>query len=178
MWVLVPMTPCTLLSRPAITSLSCSCSRTRTMAMRSASPATEYTSDTPSSSAMAWATSGMRSTSALTRTMAVITRPLYRRRPGGWLGRRDEPRDGAACHGVGLEGCAGTTRAAHRARPLPVEVDEADPGSLQPAQDLLRLLGNGGRRRPGGGEHHLRAGTGGLDVGHGVGTSRRDGAGG
>src|SRR5688572_27957418 len=43
------------------------------MAIRSACPAAEYTTITQQSSAMAWATSGMRSTSALMSTMAEIT---------------------------------------------------------------------------------------------------------
>src|SRR4029453_14267093 len=83
MCVSVRATPSTLLSRSAMTSASCSWSRTRTMAMSSASPVTEYTSVTPSSSAMPWPTSGMRSTSQLTRTMAVITGRLNYRYASG-----------------------------------------------------------------------------------------------
>src|SRR5688572_14771983 len=47
-----------------------SCSATRTMATRSNSPATEYTSDTPGISAMAWAASGISSISHWIRATA------------------------------------------------------------------------------------------------------------
>ena len=58
---------------PAITSASCSCSATRTTAMRSTSPAQEYTSATLSRSAMACAASPIRSAAARTSAIAVIT---------------------------------------------------------------------------------------------------------
>src|SRR5438132_14408576 len=51
-----------------------SCSETRTMATRSNSPATEYTSVTPSCSAMACAASGISSISHCTRTSAWTIR--------------------------------------------------------------------------------------------------------
>jgi hypothetical protein len=50
-------------------------SRTRSIAMRSMSPVTEYTSLTPSRAATCCAISGMRATSALMNTMAVIMSP-------------------------------------------------------------------------------------------------------
>ena len=58
-----------------MTSAIWSNSRTRTIAIRSTSPATEYTSLTPSMSAISCATSGIRSDSTATMTIAVITPP-------------------------------------------------------------------------------------------------------
>ena len=57
MWVSVDSTPSTLLIRPGITSARSSWLDTRTMTTRSTDPATEYTSVTPSTSAIASATS-------------------------------------------------------------------------------------------------------------------------
>src|SRR3954447_16767284 len=130
-----------------MTSARSSCSRTRTTATRSTSPVTEYTSLTPSSSAIAWAASGMRATSVSTRTMAVITAGLLLARgssrslvatcavngPGGRRGGR-----------LGSEPGPGTGGAVQRRRPLPVEVDQAHAGLLEPREDLLGLLGVGG----------------------------------
>src|SRR5215207_1172213 len=55
---------------PGITTARSSCSATRTIATRSNSPATEYTSETPSMSAIAWAASGISSISHWIRTTA------------------------------------------------------------------------------------------------------------
>src|SRR5271165_5700324 len=76
MWVSVCVTPGTLFSRPGMTSASSSCARTRTMATMSNSPVTEYTSLTSGILTIISATSGIRWISALTRTIAVITRCL------------------------------------------------------------------------------------------------------
>src|SRR5581483_6030880 len=73
MCVSVCVTPGTLFRRPGMTSASSSCCRTRTIATRSNSPVTEYTSLTSGICTMTSATSGMRWTSARTRTIAVIT---------------------------------------------------------------------------------------------------------
>src|SRR5256885_14528822 len=51
-----------------------SCDGTRTTATRSYSPATEYTSETPSMSAIAWAASGMLSISHPISTTALTIR--------------------------------------------------------------------------------------------------------
>src|SRR5687768_3158141 len=48
--------------------------------------------------------------------------------------------------------------AGNRAAPLAVDLDQPDAGRLQPAQDLLGLLGGGGRGRAGGGPHGLGRG--------------------
>jgi hypothetical protein len=77
MCVSVASTPGTLERLPAMTSAIWSNSRTRTIAIRSTSPATEYTSLTPSTSAIACATSGILSASTDTITIAVITRRGY-----------------------------------------------------------------------------------------------------
>ena len=57
---------------------------------------------------------------------------------------------------------------ADRAGPLAVDVDEPDARGLQPAQDLLGLLGGRGGRRPGTRQHGLGAGAQGGDVLAGV----------
>jgi len=70
--VVVCRTPGTLDSRPATTSAIRSKSGTRTIAIRSTSPATEYTSLTPSRSAISAAMSGIRSGSTEIMTIVVI----------------------------------------------------------------------------------------------------------
>lgn len=99
-----------------MTSANSSCWRTRTRAIKSASPATEYTSVTPSRSAICWATSGMESTSTLMRTMAVIT-------PGSLVEL-----------GVNREGTGDGQG------PLALDLNQANPGTLQPLQYHLALL--------------------------------------
>ena len=47
-------------------------------------------------------------------------------------------------------------RPAHRTAPLALDVHQTDPVRLQPAQDLLRLLGGGGRRQGGPGRDRQR----------------------
>ncbi len=118
---------------------------------------------------MASAASGIRATSALTNTMAVNMDPRYRRRlepgspapgaqPGSACGsvlegsdrvaRRTAP---ALCREAFTASWRATWRAAplHRAGPLALEMDQTHPGLLEPSQDLLGLLGGGGRCRPG-----------------------------
>ena len=126
---------------------------------------------------MPWPTSGMRSTSQLTMTMAVITGRLnYRHgcavgraaagqrewvdRPqpaAGWVDGRNPTaqhgRSGSTVAGrrVSAPGarraCAG---AADRAGPRAVHLDDPHAGCLEPAQDDLGLLrrGRGGRAGP------------------------------
>lgn len=72
MWVVVRTTPSTLSMPEVTTSAMCAWSRTRTIAIRSTSPAQEYTSATPSVSARACAVSGMREFCAWIITIAVI----------------------------------------------------------------------------------------------------------
>src|SRR5262249_50576038 len=73
MCVSVWVTPGTRFSVPGMTLSSSSWARTRTMATRSNSPVTEETSLPGGIWATAPAVSGMRATSALTRTIAVTT---------------------------------------------------------------------------------------------------------
>src|SRR5580692_3340734 len=79
MCVSVWVTPATLLTPPGMTSASCSCVRTRTIATRSNSPVTEYTSLTSGIWTSSAAISGIRFTSAFTRTIAVTTGRLLRK---------------------------------------------------------------------------------------------------
>src|SRR5690242_14002888 len=107
---------------------------------------------------MASATSGMRATSALTNTMAVITsrtlsRRLVHRRELAALGERHQ-REPGLVDGVVHGEVPGRPR--DRAGPLPFDVDETDAGGLQPAQHLLGLLGGGGGHRAGAGADGLR----------------------
>src|SRR4029453_2697473 len=97
---------------------------------------------------MPWPTSGMRSTSQLTMTMAVITGRLNYRYAGG------RGRPSAAHREVTVErrDVAGPTvveQHPHPAGPADgtgpraVQLDDPHPGGLQPAQDDLGLLGRG-----------------------------------
>src|SRR5487761_484607 len=94
MCVSVWVTPGTLLTPPGMTSASSSCALTRTIATRSNSPVTEYTSLIWGICASSAAISGMRWTSAFTRTIAVTTGRLLRSSSGlerssaGYLGER------------------------------------------------------------------------------------------
>src|SRR5579875_1980802 len=106
----------------------------------------------PSISEISWATSGMRCTSALIITIAEImqcslaTWSCRGAAPPAPAGRLVEARDLRPRDCV-VEQRLGTDRPADRADPDPVDVHDAHPGLLQPAQDLLRLLGNGGGDR-------------------------------
>src|SRR4051794_5061428 len=148
-----------------MTSASSSCKFTRTTATRSTSPLTEYTSLTPSSSAIAWAASGIRATSVSTRTMAVITAGSLRVGPGSL------ERPGARR----LEAVPRAEGAVQRCRPLPLEVDEPDARLLQPAQYLLGLLRVRGGHRRGGRGHVLARGAQRGDRGPRVGARRGHG---
>src|SRR5215207_8895055 len=101
----------------------------------------------PSRAAIASATSGIRATSAFTNTMAVITGPHYRAESlTGGPGDRGEvtplrerhQRPPGLLDGI-VDGQV-TARAGDRTAPLALDVDEADTGGLQPAQDRLGLL--------------------------------------
>src|SRR3954451_13689171 len=160
MCVSVAVTPATLFSRSATTAATSSWLRTRTIAIRSIWPVTEYTSLTPSSAAISSATSGIRATSALTNTIAVIMAVtladrlvLGAERPPVLEGHQRLPR---LLHRVVHAQVLGG--AADRAGPLALDVHQAPPVGLEPAQDLLGLLGRGGRCRAGTRQHRLGGG--------------------
>src|SRR5680860_170585 len=146
MCVSVSFTPDTLLSLSATTLATSSWLRTRTSAIRSICPVTEYTSLTPSSAAISSATSGIRETSAFTKTMAVIMSPRYRRR-SSW-----EVRDRVVQVQV-------LARATDRTGPLPLDVHQTHPVGLEPAKDPFGLLGGGRRCGTWTGAHRLCAAT-------------------
>src|SRR5687767_5211348 len=104
----------------------------------------------PSSAAIASATSGMRATSALTKTMAVIMGDtlagrLVDRSEVAALLERHQREAGPVDRVVQREVPGGT---GHGAGPLAVDLHQADARGLQPAQDLLGLLGGRRRHRP------------------------------
>src|SRR3954451_20572622 len=118
------------------------------MAIRSISPVTEYTSLTPSMEAIVSATSGMRATSALTNTMAVIMappgcaasrQPTWASRSSGRAGQRAgepgrvERDEGLARRGDRVQQLALRLGTAERAGPHPIDVHQPDAGSLEPA---------------------------------------------
>src|SRR3954470_139405 len=159
MWVSVSSTPGTLLIRPAMTSAICSNSRTRTIAIRSTSPAVEYTSLSPSRSALDDAPSGMESVAASIMTMAVITpamlsvRGVRDRLTGGHPLRSGPGTQGAAV-GEGIAvGAAGLhpgeerrvrPGAGGRAGEHAVELHQPGARLLHPAQHQLGLVDGGG----------------------------------
>src|SRR6478735_1581353 len=111
--------------------------------------------------AIASATSGMRATSAFTNTMAVIMRSRYPcattdrlvdRRQRATLVERDQRGAGLLDGVVDREVPRGTPDGAG---PLALHVHQADTGLLQPAQDLLGLLGAGGGCRAGPTDHRV-----------------------
>src|SRR3954462_8501938 len=86
MSVSVRATPSTLATPSGNTRDNSSWSLTRMITTRSYSPATEYTSETPGMSAMAWAASGISSISHCTSTTALtIVRSLQFARVSGPL---------------------------------------------------------------------------------------------
>src|SRR6516162_4301207 len=134
-----------------MTSASSSCARTRTMATRSNSPVTEYTSLTCGICAIAAAVSGMRATSALTRTIAVTTSAspgagsqpwpvAYRPRPA-WRPARPAPEPAA--------GQRQPARPDSRYPPQPDLTERADARGVEAGQQ---------RRQYGGGGHGVRQG--------------------
>src|SRR3954468_15280332 len=168
MSVSVRTTPGSLVRRSAMTSASCSWRRTRTIATRSISPVTEYTSVTPSRSAICCANSGMRSTDAVMSTTAVTTLLLLSSRRNCWakpsarnLSRRQLTAGRPARRtqhppvvqrsqplppgGGQIEQPAEPPGAEGGGGPRPVQLDQPNPGAGQPPQDALGLL----RRRRG-----------------------------
>src|SRR4051794_31505082 len=123
--------------------------------MRSICPVTEYTSLTPSMAAISSATSGIRATSAFTNTMAVIMSPtladrLVHRPDRTTLVEGHQRRPGLLDRVMDLEVLLG---ASEGTAPLALHVHQADAVGLQPAQDLLRLLGRGRRGGARAGDH-------------------------
>src|SRR3954454_21208654 len=114
----------------------------------------------------------MRATSAFTNTMAVIMEGTLASGPSGHgevaaLVERHQV-EARLVDGVVEGEVAG--RAADRAGPLAVDVDQAHARRLEPAQDLLGLLGGRGRRGTGTAVHRLAAGDQLDDVLVGVGS--------